>query len=122
MSFGRRVTPDTIKVDLRTTPRTTVSREAKILSGWGRPVDATITDLSTAGARVRSGSALPAGGALVLVDMTAGVAYLADVVWRKAGEAGLKFSRSGNLRGLVPAEFSAARQLWLSRSERTTLI
>jgi hypothetical protein len=85
-------------------------------------LDVTIVDVSVAGARIR----LPGAGAparrFVLLDLGAGVAHAAELVWHKGSDAGLKFSKSANLRGLVPAEFSAARQLWLSRNERTALI
>jgi PilZ domain-containing protein len=121
MSSGR-VTAASAKTDLRAFAREAVRRPAKVLAGMNGALDVTIVDFSVAGAKIKlPGNAAPARR-FVLLDVGAGVAYAAELVWHKGSDAGLKFSKSANLRGLVPAEFSAARQFWLSRNERTALI
>ncbi|WP_298126134.1 PilZ domain-containing protein [Brevundimonas sp.] len=72
-----------------------------------------LVDQSGSGVRVRldRGSALPRE--LMIVDVPAGVATPAQVVWQKGQEAGLK--RTGppvTLRGLVPSRLIAVRDAW----------
>lgn len=97
------------KLDLRRQPRERVSRRAKAVCG-GRVQDCMIKDIAASGAGLYSRDALP--DAFVLVDLEQGMAYEARLVWRRDTEAGVSLSRSQNLRGLVPAQYLAAKQIW----------
>ena len=97
--------------DRRREDRLLVDLDARVLPG-GAPCR--ILDMSAGGARVRMHTALLAP-TCVLVEWRSGRAYEAQVMWRENGEAGLKFSRSCDLRGIVPAPFVAAKALWSMR-------
>lgn len=72
-----------------------------------------IADLSDGGFRVRLDRAQSLPRTVVLVDVAAGTACEADVVWSRGQEAGLKCRvRTTSLGGLVPARFAAAREAW----------
>ena len=77
-----------------------------------------IVDLSDAGMKLR----LDRGGALprevVVVDVAAGVAYPATVVWQRGQEAGLRQTGVKSLRGLAPARLMPARDAWLRAGGR----
>jgi len=77
-----------------------------------------IVDLSDAGMKLR----LDRGGALphevVVVDVAAGVAYPATVVWQRGQEAGLRQTGAKSLRGLAPARLIPARDAWLRAGGR----
>ncbi len=98
--------------DRRAAPRERVARRSKLMFG-GHAEDCRITDISGSGARISSLRALPSKGAVVIVvDLATGFAHEGQVAWAKDGEAGIAFSQSRDLRGLIPASLQAAKALW----------
>jgi hypothetical protein len=94
--------------DRRREIRQKVDLDARVLPGGA---SCRIIDLSPTGARIRMHTAL-LPQTCVIVEWRSGRAHQARVMWRANGEAGLEFSRSCDLRGIVPAPFAAARTLW----------
>jgi len=104
--------------DRRNEPRRAANRRG-VLVGPEVELACLIVDLSDGGYRVRMDRALSLPRTVILVDISAGTACEADVVWSKGQEAGLKGgSRVNALGGLVPARFSAAREAWLRAGGR----
>ena len=78
-----------------------------------------IVDVSDGGLRVRTDRSVSLPAIVTVVDVAAGTACEADVVWRKGHEAGLKGRvRATALQGLVPARFAQARDAWLRAGGR----
>lgn len=106
--------------DRRTAVRIQTQRSGKILCGafaW----DCVIRDLSSHGARVQMLTGAAPAGQIQLVDLVAGLAHDASVVWQRDRELGLKIVRTYDLRGLAPAAAGTAKRIWsASRSEAST--
>jgi hypothetical protein len=98
--------------DRRREVRVSADIDARLLPGG---LVCRITDRSAGGARVRlvQPGVLPT--ACVLVEWPTGRAHEAQVMWRQGSEAGLRFTRSCDLRGMVPAIFVDAKRLWSAR-------
>lgn len=84
-----------------------------VIIGPGLELTCRVLDASTGGFRIRLDRAFPLPPVVVLVDLTSGVGYEADVAWIKGQEAGLKVTAKSPLGGLVPSRFGAARAAWL---------
>lgn len=98
--------------DRRDSPRFSVARRARLLHGPSGLTAGIIQDISASGAKLRLDKTEGVADTLILVDLSEGVAYDALVVWRKAPEIGLRFSRRHNLKGLVSAHLRIAKSLW----------
>jgi hypothetical protein len=101
------------RIDLRAHAREAANRPDKVLDG-PYVVDATLKDISPAGARLAFAARVPGADSLMLVDTAVATAHACRVVWRKGGECGVQFTKSQDLRGLVAGPFDAAKRLWLA--------
>ncbi len=81
-------------------------------------VDCTIRDLSDACARVKLPMDLATAETVWLIDVRGGVAYRADIAWRKPSELGLTFTERHDLRSPTPASMTHLRLLWLECAAR----
>lgn len=77
-----------------------------------------IADRSTRGLKIRMDRAHALSGAVIIVDLIAGLAIEADVAWSKGAEAGLKERARTSLRGLTPSRLTGARAAWLRAGGR----
>ena len=103
--------------DRRFEPRAAASARGVVIA-QGLELTCIIADLSPAGMRIRMDRNLMLPDRVTLIDVAAGVAYEAEVAWRKGQEAGLKRGAQAALRGLVPSRLAAARQAWMRAGER----
>jgi hypothetical protein len=109
--------PESVR-DKRRHPRVLVNRPCRLVQPKAAPTAGTIVDISAGGARVRLGRADALPQQLVLVDLTEGLAFEAEIAWRKDTEIGLKFLRRHDLKGLAPAHLLAAKTVWLRDREQ----
>jgi hypothetical protein len=101
----------------RGAPRRRVLRSGRIAYGEGFSAECPIRDESATGARISIG-AHPLPRDLVLVCVSTGVAYEAQVVWRRGQDAGVRFGRRHELERAAPTPASAlrlAQRLWSHR-------
>ncbi len=106
--------------DKRAGLRRRVLLTGKLAFGESFSLDCPIRDESETGARVVVGAQL-LPKEVVLVSVTRGVAYEAEVVWRRGKEAGLHFTRTYPLKQAkdeTPAHIKLARNLWLESTAR----
>jgi hypothetical protein len=102
--------------DNRTASRRRVLLSGKLAYGDGFSSDCRIREQSETGARIIvSADLLPRE--VVLVCVTAGMAYEAEIMWRRGKEAGLKLGRSYPLKNENPPcedlpRVQLARKLW----------
>lgn len=103
--------------DRRGAPRKTVNARG-VVSAPDLEMACVIADLSAGGMRLRldRGATLPR--TVVVVDVSAGLAYPATVVWQKGQEAGVSHAGSASLRGLTPGRLAGARDAWLRAGGR----
>ena len=80
--------------------------------------DCQIIDFSKRGARLRFEGDLPADDRMVVVVWSSGLAFQAQMRWRRADEMGVQFTGSRDLRRPAPPELEAIRALWLRRRPR----
>lgn len=92
--------------------RVACRRPAVLLPGG---TEALMVDVSADGCRLRLASAAPAADPCVIVDLEAGTAYQARLVWRLGEQAGFRFLRRASLKGVVSAAFVDAKALWRGR-------
>ena len=103
----------------RSTSRQRVLLGGKLVFGVAEfSVDCTIRDLSEAGARVKLPMDLATAETVWLIDVRGGVAYRADVAWRKRSELGLKFIDCHDLKSPTPPSMTHLRMLWLECAAR----
>jgi hypothetical protein len=79
--------------------------------------DCTIRDRSEAGVRIR----LKPDGLSpdpILIEVRAGMAHEARIVWRTDHEAGLAFTSSVDIRQSAPPHLRAARRIWVELALR----
>ncbi|HEY0302063.1 MAG TPA: PilZ domain-containing protein [Rhizomicrobium sp.] len=74
-------------------------------------LDCTIRDLSDAGARITLGNRVSIPAEVYLIDLRAGVAYRAQVAWRRTPNFGLRFVERIDLAA-APAELAYLARLW----------
>jgi len=101
--------------------RTEVRRAANargVVIADGFEMGCLIVDTSTGGLRLRLDRNLALPKRVVVVDIAAGTACEADVVWSKGSEAGFRCQTQSALRGLVPARLTAARDAWMRAGGR----
>lgn len=101
----------------RGAPRRRVLRSGRVAYGEGFSAECPIRDESATGARISIG-AHPLPRDLVLVCVSTGVAYEAEIVWRRGQEAGVRFGRRHQLERAAPMPASSlrlAQRLWNHR-------
>jgi hypothetical protein len=112
----------TITGDNRLATRRRVLLSGKLAYGDGFSADCRIREQSETGARiVVSADLLPRE--VVLVCVTAGMAYDAEIMWRRGKEAGLKLGRAYPLKTQTPSledqpQLQLARKLWAETMAR----
>jgi len=80
--------------------------------------DCTIRNMSGDGARLQTSAPpmLSAGGVVVVTKT--GAAHEIDLVWRRGGELGVKFTASHDLNAGAPSRLAHARRLWTEHRAR----
>jgi hypothetical protein len=112
----------TISNDNRVAVRRRVLLSGKLAYGDGFSADCRIREQSDTGARiVVSADLLPRE--VVLVCVTAGMAYDAEIMWRRGKEAGLKLHRAYPLKSATEPDadlprLRLARKLWAETMAR----
>ena len=94
----------------RALPRLATTLRGKLFPGG---VDCVIKDYNERGAKVQVEGDLPADERMILVVWSTGHAFEGQVRWRSREDVGLRFSRSCDFRGRVPAMFWDAREEWM---------
>lgn len=102
--------------DRRAAARIATSLRGKVFPG---AVDCLITDFTKFGARLTFKNApAPDGDQLIMVVWSSGVAFEAEVRWRRDDEIGVAFSSSRDLRRPAPPHLAEAQALWTKRRPR----
>jgi hypothetical protein len=101
--------------DRRATARIATSLRGKVFPG---AIECVITDFNKVGARLRFKGAAPDGDQVIMVVWSSGVAFEANVRWRKEAEIGVSFASSRDLRRPAPSHLAEAQALWLKRRPR----
>ncbi len=76
-------------------------------------VDCTISDISTAGARLRFANVEPLGDPLYLINLSHGLAFKAQVIWRLDNKVGLAFNEYFDLSAPTEETPKFLRRHWL---------
>jgi hypothetical protein len=99
-----KVAPDADPSDQRVLPRKTALLNAVVCDLNGEnAADCFIRDINARSAQISFANNLPIGSEIYLLDTTSKAAYLARVVWNRAGRAGLHFKSGHALNlGLAP--------------------
>jgi hypothetical protein len=94
-------------------PRQRVLLGGKIVYGeeGAYTVDCAIKDMSAGGARVAVGKRDSLPAQVYLIDIRAGAAYEAEVVWRRSPQFGLRFVKRHDLTEM-PRELRYLARLW----------
>ena len=96
----------------RAAPRTRVLFGGKIVHGDGAfSVDCTIRDLSQTGAKITLGQRVAIPSEVWFIDLHSGIAYAAQVVWRRTPYAGLRFGK-GIALSSAPKDLGYLVRLW----------
>jgi hypothetical protein len=74
-------------------------------------IDCTIRDLSASGAKITLGQRVSIPNEVWFIDLHGGVAYAAEVAWRRTPYAGLRFLRRVDLAS-APKELAYLVRLW----------
>ncbi len=93
---------------------------AKLVYGDGAfTVDCVVRDLSATGARIKvpEGQAVPEK--VFLVELRAGIAYAARVVWKRHPLIGLAFTAQRDLRQADTPLLLFMKRLWIEHGERS---
>lgn len=96
----------------RVAPRQRVLFGGKIIYGDGAfSVDCVIRDLSASGAKITLGQRVSIPADVWFIDLHGGVAYGAQVAWRRTPYAGLRFLKRVELAS-APKELAYLVRLW----------
>jgi hypothetical protein len=101
--------------DRRIADRIAVSLRGKVFPGQA---DCVIADFSKFGARLKFDAPPPAGDRLIMVVWSSGVAFDAQVRWRRGTELGVQFFSNRDLRRPAPAHLTEIQALWTKRRPR----
>lgn len=114
-------------VDIRKAPPTPKARAAtrkrvlfggKVVHGEGAfSVDCIIRDLSDSGAKITLGQRVSIPEEVWFIDLKPGIAYQAQVVWRRSPAFGLKFLKRVDL-ATAPKDLAYLARLWNASSSR----
>jgi hypothetical protein len=103
-------------------PRSRTYLGAKLVYGDGAfSLDCLMRDFSDAGARIKVPEGLPIPDQVFLVELRTGVAYEAEVVWRRLPEIGLKFLHQHDLANASHPHIRIMRRLWAEAQGRSGL-
>ncbi len=103
--------------DRRLQPRMPANARAVVVAP-GLELACVIVDTSPGGLKIRTDRQLALPSQVTVVDIVAGLATEADVVWRKGVEAGLTLKGQSPLCGLVPSRLLPAREAWIRAGGR----
>ncbi len=98
--------------DRRREPRIPVELDARVYPG---ALPCIVCDRSASGARLRFAHSVVLPQVIIVVFWRSGQAHESQVMWRHGSEAGLRFLRGADLKGMVPAAFAPAKAAWTGR-------
>jgi hypothetical protein len=101
--------------DRRIADRVSVSLRGKVFPGQ---LDCTVADFSKFGARLKFEQAPPTADRLTMVVWSSGVAFDAQVRWRRGAELGVQFCSNRDLRRPAPPHLVEIQALWMKRRPR----
>ncbi|HEY2710830.1 MAG TPA: PilZ domain-containing protein [Caulobacteraceae bacterium] len=101
--------------DRRAAERVPTSLRGKVFPG---AIDVVIADFSKIGARVRFAAPPPEGERMTVVVWSSGLAFDAQIRWRRGLELGLQFASSRDLRRPAPPHLAEIQALWMKRRPR----
>jgi hypothetical protein len=101
--------------DRRAAERIATSLRGKVFPGQ---VDCVIADFSKMGARLKFEGAAPQENRMTMVVWSSGVAFDAQVCWRRGLEIGVQFFSSRDLRRPAPPHLAEIQALWMKRRPR----
>jgi len=101
--------------DRRNAERLATSLRGKVFPGQ---IDCVVADFSKVGARLKFSDPPPADGQLIMVVWSSGVAFDAQVRWRRGLEIGVQFRSSRDLRRPAPPHLVEIQALWTKRRPR----
>lgn len=99
-------------------PRLRVLLSGKIVARNGVTCDCRIHNHGPDGARLKLASDYVVGDDFHLIEVTAGVARLCRVVWRRLPEVGVRFLESWDLRAPCPKQIEPVKRIWLDSAAR----
>ncbi len=109
--------PPSNDANSRKTPRQRAYLGGKLVYGDYFSLDCIVRDISDGGARVQ----IPAGQAapdnVYLVELRSGIAYEAQVVWRRYPLIGLTFTHQYGLADASTPHLRILRRLWMDKRE-----
>jgi len=101
--------------DRRNAERISTSLRGKVFPGQ---LDCVIADFSKMGARLKFEGAPPDVNRMTMVVWSSGVAFDAQVRWRRGLELGVQFFSSRDLRRPAPPHLAEIQALWMKRRPR----
>src|SRR5471030_398575 len=96
--------------DRRAAERIATSLRGKVFPGQ---VDCVIADFSKMGARLKFEGAAPQENRMTMVVWSSGVAFDAQVCWRRGLEIGVQFHSNRDLRRPAPPHLVEIQALWM---------
>jgi len=101
--------------DRRNAERLATSLRGKVFPGQ---IDCVIADFSKMGARLKFDAPPPQDRRLIMVVWSSGVAFDAQVRWRRGREIGVQFQSNRDLRRPPPPHLVEIQTLWMKRRPR----
>jgi hypothetical protein len=101
--------------DRRNAERISTSLRGKVFPGQR---DCVIADFSKMGARLKFDGSPPEENRMTMVVWSSGVAFDAQVRWRRGLEIGVQFFSSRDLRRPAPPHLAEIQTLWMKRRPR----
>jgi hypothetical protein len=101
--------------DRRNAERIATSLRGKVFPGQ---IDCVIADFSKMGARLKFEGAPPQESRMTMVVWSSGVAFDAQVRWRRGLELGVQFFSNRDLRRPAPPHLADIQALWMKRRPR----
>jgi hypothetical protein len=101
--------------DRRIADRVSTSLRGKVFPGQ---IDCTIADFSKFGARLQFDVPAPETARMTMVVWSSGVAFDAQVRWRRGQEIGVQFFSNRDLRRPAPPHLAEIQALWMKRRPR----
>jgi hypothetical protein len=101
--------------DRRAAERISTSLRGKVFPGQ---LDCVIADFSKFGARLKFEGTPPEASRMTMVVWSSGVAFDAQVRWRRGLEIGVQFFSNRDLRRPAPPHLEEVQALWMKRRPR----
>ena len=101
--------------DRRVAERISTSLRGKVFPSQ---LDCVIADFSKHGARLKFDGVPPEESRMTMVVWSSGVAFDAQVRWRRGLEIGVQFFSNRDLRRPAPPHLAEAQALWMKRRPR----